>query len=53
MSEPNKSKAGLRERLQTKRWERQRKKAEAMDRARREGATRPWDMRRDIGRGGE
>ena len=49
MSEPNNSKAGLRERLQTKRRERQQKKAEAIDRARREGAMRPEEARRNTG----
>jgi hypothetical protein len=49
MSDPNKSKAGLRERLQAKRRERQQKKAEAIDRARREGAMRPEDARRNTG----
>jgi hypothetical protein len=48
MSEPNKPKVGLRERLQTRRRERQQKKAEAIDRARREGAMSPRDARRHI-----
>jgi hypothetical protein len=52
MSEPNKAKAGLRERHQAKRRERQQRKAEQADRARREGATRPQDIRRTAGRGG-
>lgn len=51
MSAPKKSKVGLRERLQTKRRERQDRKAERMDRARREGARRPEDVRRDPGIG--
>jgi hypothetical protein len=46
-----KSKVGLRERLQTKGHERQDRKAERMDRARREGARRPEDIRRDPGIG--
>jgi hypothetical protein len=48
MSEPSKPKVGLRERLQIKRRERQHKKAEAIDRARREGAMSPRDARRHI-----
>jgi len=51
MSEPNKSTAGLRERLRTKRWEGQERKAERMDRARREGARPPEDVRRAPGSG--
>jgi hypothetical protein len=53
MSEPNKPQVGLRERLQTKRRERQQKKAERVDRERREGVTRPEDIRRATGRGSD
>lgn len=49
MPEPNKPKVGLRERLQAKRRERQERKAEAIDRARREGAMRPEEARRNAG----